>query len=138
MIDPRELRIGNLLSKGKVKSIYYRDHVGFDDGKMYTYDSISPIPLTSEWLERFGFVKNDANPFSITFSKDIGRGRIINVQVQGGNQFIILQDVSGAPETDVVVIFNNDYDGPLYAHRFQNIYHSIKGEDLELKPEQKQ
>lgn len=67
----QELRIGNyILEDGKIKqvySLYEYDERGvngvgemYEAGK-YTYPDCQPIPLTEEWLVKFGFEKiNDS------------------------------------------------------------------------------
>lgn len=57
----RELRIGNYVTKkGKtrpcqIKGIYYDNGYGLDNGYSYSLEEISPIELTDEWFEKFGF-----------------------------------------------------------------------------------
>ncbi len=72
-----DLRIGNLVEyNGKVISVLA---VGSDDVVMasendlgYTIEYLKPIPLTEEWLLRFGFDKsgNDLMPRSIRYEID--------------------------------------------------------------------
>jgi len=53
-MEAHELMIGNTIDKGTIVNMLESGvHVGY--GKCYTYDEISPIPLTEEWLLRFGF-----------------------------------------------------------------------------------
>lgn len=55
-MEAHELMIGNTIDKGTIVNMLESGvHVGY--GKCYTYDEISPIPLTEEWLLRFGFKK---------------------------------------------------------------------------------
>lgn len=83
MIDPRELRIGNILNvlsgervlipsyQVKIAEIGFlgcevyqiEDHSAKTNWVLYDHQHLDPIPLTPEWLERFGFEKynDDAN-----------------------------------------------------------------------------
>ena len=76
MIEARELRINNLIShnglictveiiNGELDQI---DFLGYDD--FYYSDkteNLKPIPLTEEWLLKFGFKQNS---FSLNFEND--------------------------------------------------------------------
>lgn len=59
MIKPNELRVGNLVKQGFVESIPC--NVGDCDadviinGDGFSFEEVEPIPLTEEWLIRFGF-----------------------------------------------------------------------------------
>ena len=64
MIDPKELRIGNLVSimqenNGQIVELHSRtSNINILPTKIYSYfpyESLEPIPLTKEWLERLGF-----------------------------------------------------------------------------------
>lgn len=63
---PRELRIGNIVFVGQGSTAYNvatldRATVGLTNERgsfdEYYYNSITPIPLTEEWLLKFGFQK---------------------------------------------------------------------------------
>ena len=115
-----ELRIGNivwLVSKSKEWEILSGQEIdtGCDS------NDFKPIPLTEEWLVRFGFIFQD---------------EILNVR-----RFISPSGVY------TVYWFNNDVewgwsiDGALYdlkfgryVHEAQNCNFALTGEELELKP----
>ena len=57
-----ELRIGSVTDKGIVKSFWEKGvHVGF--GKCFEFDELEPIPLTEEWLPKFGIIKKNGYPY---------------------------------------------------------------------------
>jgi len=71
MIDARELRINNLVEYlGETKKV-----LGFDDETVYLKNTVSvfyielyeiyPIPLTEEWLLKFGFLKTNGYGFKM-------------------------------------------------------------------------
>lgn len=126
-----ELRIGNWINAyhGNVQVVSLGAEV--DNGIMHTPNLIgathggilSPIPLTPEILEQFGFIYEDGEDsfyptmtkgnFTVNFAIHNGTiqyygDRIINT---GGEDYL----------KDIVPV-----------HRFQNIYHSLTGEDLTL------
>lgn len=73
------------------------------------HNSIEPIPLTEEWLIKFGF-ENSNMGFSADYSKD-------NIE---------LNFVNGLYEY-------GDYCKIEYVHKLQNLYFALTGEELTLK-----
>ncbi len=78
MIQPNELRIGNKLQIGSqivtVAELYSSEFKTPEEGFLpYGHDDISGIPLTEDWLIKFGFVKK----FTAAFAAfDLGKIRI--------------------------------------------------------------
>jgi hypothetical protein len=80
-----------------------------------------PIPLTEEWLIKFGFKKSDMGVYDEWF-----------VFVGENGVFTIYQDTAGF----------NAFHGAAYnctitikfIHQLQNVYFSLTGNELELKP----
>lgn len=74
MINPNELRIGNhiLTSKEDVVVGVMLDMVETINYAELLYDGIEPIPITPEWLERFGFILENGHSFSEYFNKSFG------------------------------------------------------------------
>ncbi len=121
MIDPNELMIGNY-----VKTIYndyfyevceIRDSVLEIDSKVInshvhsiSYSSCLPIPITEEWLKRFGFV-NVNSPFGEIYNKDIF-------------------DVHFSEDSCTVFIGHNLMLRKKYIHELQNLHFTIKDKQL--------
>lgn len=112
MIQINELRIGNLIQEGKVEQIDNSlDEVYFSGDGCYLSAfccNISPIPLSEEWLLKFGFqrfpwglVKNE-----LLFLDDLKCSYLI---LQIGNGF----------KTKVQ-----------YVHQLQNLYFCLTGAEL--------
>lgn len=105
-----EIRIGNLVfsietnSNEKIVGITeehpYLDTITFDYSN---YDEIEQIPLTEEWLEKFGFVKNSLN----IFCKD-------DILVVNGFEVILGK---------IIVKIEN-------VHSLQNLYFALTGKEL--------
>ena len=102
-----DLRIGN----------YYIDEDGYEhqvsarDFSWMAWDYCRPIPLTEEWLLKFGF-KWDGISY-----RDNGRYSII--KTKRGFDFGFEWE---------------DYNTPIdYVHQLQNLYHALKGEELTIK-----
>jgi hypothetical protein len=102
-----ELRVGNYFQWIKIASMGIGVDVITKDNH-YTYEDFKePIPLTEEWLLKFGFEYSDLNG-------DSGLWKIPPFQIYGKyNQFI--------------------YDYRLdvnYVHSLQNLYYALTGEEL--------
>jgi len=120
-----ELRIGNWAMGNKPFQITAANiaHAALTESQNLD-TGWQPIPLTEEWLERFGLkiecmwvndckaVKGD---FHITLDHDgetvIGYPTSIGIR----NQWMFVQDIE-------------------YVHQLQNLYFALTGEELELKP----
>lgn len=105
-----ELRIGNLVNEnGEVIKIRQETLCDFANG----YVVFEPIPLTEEWLLKFGF-KQCENEFwfekGILLINTIGT---INIKGRKGSE----------------ATFNSDVK---FVHLLQNLYFALTGEELEL------
>ena len=110
-LKAKELRIGNYLNyQGKIikvegihnRTIYHSDRQ-FDQVGVEKYITFEPIPLTEEWLLRFGYTE-----------KDLSQGKII----KGRNGGYIITTLSNKE------IF--------YVHKLQNLYYELKDNELKL------
>lgn len=129
-MDSRELRIGNLVMGGDkiivveninesgingqfdiCESKYYFD-CGLEHMK-YKLD-IAPIPLTEEWLVRFGFKFEDEDSEEKYFRNQIGYG------IRLKNKYLAFQ----YPSRHVVEIEIAS------VHQLQNLYFALTGEEL--------
>ena len=107
-----ELRIGNWIQSSSNKEYqinlsWYECCKDSTEGRDIQLDTF-PIPLTEEWLIKFGFDGQDYNLFTIELSR---------------NQFMMLKDEW------LNVISNNCK----YVHQLQNLYFAITGEELTIK-----
>lgn len=116
MIQAKDLRIGNWLfwadnktefeiTIGILISVEFWNHIENKD--------IKPIPLTEEWLIKFGFKKNK-DCFK-KFAYEVG---------MVGNHLWYLDNGSS------MLI-----DRLEYVHQLQNLYHALTGEELTPKEE---
>lgn len=110
-----ELRIGNFVS----------DRLGIviigTNGRIEFADIYKPIPLTEEWLVKFGFVKTyyDFEKGYIKFDKNISDYGCEGIK---SNFWLV-------PNGD-----DDWYRIPLnllYVHQLQNLYFALTGEELE-------
>jgi len=105
-----ELRIGNLIynvdrrEPVEVTASILQDLTIWNSGVIY-----APIPLTEEWLDKFGFVKNN-HRYSI-------------------NNFVIA-NYGGVWGVDI----SDDLGTNLkHVHQLQNLYFALTGEELTIK-----
>lgn len=116
-MDAKELRIGNWYhweAEGK-KYEYQVKAKDFADDYIQNF---YPIPLTEEWLERFGFQKAASGWYE-------------------KGCFAVHLDWFYGQKTRVVWeeqdVFNQIPHDITYVHQLQNLYFALTGEELEIK-----
>jgi hypothetical protein len=131
MIQPNELRIGTLvLSRltGKVVVVDWLviKHIQDNGNFQSAYDTrpvYAPIPLSEEWLKKFGFEDNSYAVFHKNYSND-------------GCITVSFKDYAHTTLSDFpITAWPNDYSLPIkciYVHQLQNIWHAITGTELIL------
>jgi len=88
------------------------------------YDIVKPIPLTEEWLERFGFEDLSKERYS-NYYKNNGKVWILNVTIGTENWWCgSPSDINGKSKHLRNVEF---------VHQLQNLYFALTGQELELK-----
>ena len=106
---------GNVIMDGN--GIVRLANINFDSTHYAKKEIFSPIPLTEEWLTRFGFrhkKTEKANSYTKYFF-------MINFVTEGrykGKTFI------------KVANFKPDINNFLYVHQLQNLYYALTGEEL--------
>lgn len=115
-IRASELRIGNLVIIGKKEDTVFNFVFERQSGYVINNCPVSdlePIPITEEWLVRFGFEKINHLTDGIIYKKDWLR---------------------------ITEHFSMDWRGgyiknaPAYLHQLQNLYFALTGNELEIKP----
>lgn len=129
-----ELRVGNFVDFGHVGMNGWQEFavvVGcvqntiiIDDNRLPNYtelggDEMKPIPLTEEWLERFGFTETNR----ITRVLDSEEVELI---FDLADRFVIVDLGQGSQLSGIAVDCK-------YVHQLQNIYFTLTGKELELK-----
>lgn len=128
-MQANELRVGNLLHYVNEPELVLPDVVEVesiteyginlpveDDISVssvdYNFDDLEGIPLTEEWLLKFGFQKKDLGNFEHHF-----------------NGFPLQKN----QECFLYFTFNHRYRDVKYVHQLQNLYFALTGEELKLK-----
>ncbi len=108
-----ELRIGNIVDKGTIVSFYEKGiHVGF--GNCFDFNKCNPIPLTKEWLLKFGF----------TFDS------IGSCHLYSGETAIIYIDLCPLNLSIGINYEHIEINHIKYVHQLQNLYFALTGEEL--------
>ena len=124
-----ELRIGNYIQYRDKSSLLTVESLGSNgfstinqDGIQYGSDDIceyNGIPLTEEWLLKFGFVKNEDEYI------------LGHLSLEDRSKDIYSKDVN---KEDFGSWFINSYLLEIeYVHQLQNLYFALTGEELQLK-----
>lgn len=137
MINPKELRIGNkvLDASGNIVEIDSIDNRGINlcayfssDGIEYDHllNSINYIPLTEEWLVKFGF----KGEYNLSAGWNDIPSRYYTDRMLPMNLFVVYFDNAWH------FILRDTIQGLgtiQYVHQLQNLYFALTGEELTLK-----
>jgi hypothetical protein len=123
-MEAKELRIGNLVTSNgfqfkTVKEIM-NDGLSFIDDPDLPLSWIRPIPLTEEWLIKFGFTKN-RNKFYIGIN--YGLYSVHRVGDAFDHWYLHHEFDKSKRITSNI----------LYVHQLQNLYFALTGEELTFK-----
>ena len=116
-----ELRVGNWVSilglhNGQIETIDFAS--SYIEGSDYKFKELSPIPLTEEWLEKFGFEK-------ITDTPNIYGRHFYRL-----NEVEIFWDSDGVGWLPFGLGVGKSVDFK-YVHTLQNLYFALTGAELE-------
>ncbi len=136
MIRPNDLREGNLIFAEtgllglEVHVVTGQDIADICFGKVAS-NSIAGIELTPEWLERMGFESQSK-------SEDVYKYTI------GPDHYILIGKLRKNSEFTMYELWFTDSNGDAafpyalpelkYVHKLQNLYYSLTGEELTIKP----
>lgn len=138
-----ELRIGNKVFRKMLSyigddpsegfAVVTVDEETFNDMKRGA--EYKPIPLTSEWLERFDFENNFHQDYRISICPFNNGKQTKFLTLSGDYLFIRENDGSGGLDT-IVTIWNKDLKKEFYVHELQNTYFILSGgKELTIKPD---
>jgi len=133
-MNNKEFRLGNWVKCdkliGEVTQIQDREVLEVDEIG-YTIEDCEPIPLTEEWLEKFGFNKTElanGNKFNVLINQSSGFSTYLIIYNKGS--------VSNPVFVFVLKTYNSNHVMTLpniesYVHSLQNLYFALTGEELE-------
>ncbi len=108
-----ELRIGNWVSTNKIQKVTI-ETLEFLSNDKFNHENVTPIPLTEEWLLKFGLNEFVEGFWQITIGVD---------------KFCINKEGAGYK-----LSFMN-YGIIKHVHQLQNLYFALTGEELTIKDE---
>ena len=112
-----ELRIGNFVSLNEGHIEFPLTEIRFQR-VISGYYEVAPIPLTEEWLVKFGFIKGKENFGLNTYRLD---DFLIESTKDGVRWHIVINDCGECGGTIIKVY---------YVHRLQNLYFELKNKEL--------
>jgi hypothetical protein len=128
-----ELRLGNLVLNGggNIKVITPQTISDFDNKLIV----LNPIPLTEEWLLKFGFEKSQEQWYTIKYFTDceLATEQMAITYNLSSNRCAVFDAIE---ETDIVNILSYPiYTSKkvLYVHQLQNLYFALTNEELTMK-----
>lgn len=116
MIQPQELRIGNYYlgaSRGKIEAVTWQTLRDLHEGQL----NINPIPITEEWLLKFGYEILRKNEF--LFDNYF----VAYINEEGKIEMYLFKGI----EEDVYLCHIE------FVHQLQNLHSSIRKEELQFK-----
>lgn len=129
-MDARELRIGNLVfdEDGDIGVVYLIAEIfvgqRFKNGNQFSqdYEFLKPIPLTEEWLIKFGFTKEEDDGDMKYYS------RVLN------DDWLIIFDheqirFDFRKRSGSHIVFYDDKHFQ-FIHQLQNLYYALTGTEL--------
>ena len=148
MIKANELRIGNWLSVNEDgpdvnKQIVYigKDCKGFDGyflnfGAMSVSlegreDNVTPIPLTPEILENYGFIKDGFGAYNIAVKNNYQTSKGI-LSFSGDYLYLRHENDNNKSNDSICTLWNKDLMKEFYVHDLQNLYFALTGEELKI------
>jgi len=120
-MEARELRIGNLCkeithSNNGVVKVEKRHYEDIENGEI----DLFPIPLTEEWLVKFGFEEDD----SLLDPLDTPNG---NFWVEYNKEFVCIH----LPFFEFMYADGSGVIEIKHVHQLQNLYSALTGEELD-------
>jgi len=126
-MNTNELMIGNLCQDKISGALLKVTGLKENDISFYVIDrnlfplqpgwQAEPIPLTEEWLLKFGFEKNDNNQF---------------ILMEGSVDILFNKDLNGWTCDGI----NFSINMTEHVHQLQNLYFALTGEELKLKEDE--
>lgn len=141
MINANELRVGNwvLLNRGTDDQTEVTIDIItiYEDENAILLKKCEPIPLTEEWLIRFGFKREDKAPptkeHSQYFSKWVMDYKYSFAYAPFREDWGFYHSYTDAPKDEDNDKFDFISCGLKYVHQLQNLYFALTGAELTIK-----
>jgi len=122
-MDIKELRVGNYVrdcveSGGKIHQLTIHNFGSDKDGYSHYIDLCNPIPLTEEWLIKFGFTKEYYD------EKNHKEGYTYTIVLP------IIGELCQSDKKDYVFDIEQDKLRLKFVHQLQNLYFALTGTEM--------
>ena len=129
-MEAKELRIGNYVKYAKEVLKFAGQTTEITWMSLEDTSFYYPIPLTEEWHNKFGVVKNGFNNFEYALPRKNNMG----IKIIFNGEYVMLRQGFGGVKDDIVVIWNKDVSKrDMYVHEWQNLYYTLASKELTLK-----
>lgn len=131
-MNPQELRLGNkVLFYGEVDTIVEIGQAGngyCENNRYFNFDkfTVEPIPLTEEWLLKFGFIKE----IDDVYVKEVF-GAEVSFKTYHAD-FIFNQIFYRQNKWVLITGDLTENENIQHVHQLQNLYHALTGEELKI------
>ena len=128
MIKENELRIGNFISDANASDSFFAKVKKLDYSRCYygqfhsAYSDLKPIPITPEWLIKFGFIYDEYSLSSLVMMDTYSKNRKLELAFEEGeikSVYVGIQKIDDGKRIN-------------YVHQLQNLYFALTGEELEF------
>ena len=117
-MDAKQLRIGNTVEYNLIgENVDKWIVTDVDKDDICDTSNLRPIPLTEEWLVKFGFVKKEHRD-----GNSLSKNQVHISSVYGDNSFCLNAHVSDVTSTYIK-----------YVHQLENLYFALTDEELTIK-----
>jgi hypothetical protein len=124
-----ELRIGNWIQDGNEFEQITIDHLNCLNSGRCEYD---PIPLTEEWLLKFGFIKGNYNWFRLYFNPEkLEDSDCLTYNIN--SKMLCLESFYDNEKKGSIQLSSRDEK---YVHQLQNLYFALTSEELTIKQQE--
>ncbi len=121
-MNANELRIGNWVhSKPHKSNIQFNFLVQYFDSDVFDANNYAPIPITEEWLDKFGFEKKSSHAYYYN--------EPIRIDVFGCEFMVRFRAELDDYNLRLVELKNSKVK---YVHQLQNLYFALTGEELSI------
>lgn len=122
-----ELRIGNLIQHNKGNSFFVNPN-HFIVMMMDINHNYEPIPLTEEWLLKFGFEKGNHNWFRLYFNYDnLADSDCFTYNIN--SKMLCLESFYGGEKKGSIQLLSLNEK---HVHQLQNLYFTLTNEELKI------
>jgi hypothetical protein len=128
-MEANELRIGNFIEKKEItySGLKTLTHA-IEIKDLAHYESFEPIPITEEWLLKFGFVKEENN-IDVCYQIEIKDGYFLEYFKSMTYTSLMLREVNNVVGDSLFYLPNI----PTFVHSLQNLCFALTGKELEIK-----